>query len=1059
MNPTDPITIFAGKIQVIDKTSSRQEEVWCQVDVNAERTEKVVQAFLIDETSGDQTSITLSRIITSVNSSQLPRLLAQSPNSFNIKIKKQNENYHLTFEFNGKDYVAASEKPKKSNKKPKRTPKPQVKDITVNLFPHQHLDFLSIKDVRDLAVALKEKKQDPLLHKITQIMVTRFSGINHPNSDHIQEIVRIAEHLKPEALRTIVQSFLSQIKEEVMLTKDYLIALSDIFRTIQRANYQKTIEEAISSGQDPIEILQKNPLYQFTANDLVAALNLLKEKLDDTTLAKSKADNSALLIAQLNTYIALLELMVMAEVKGIDRKKHHEPFYDTINRFSYDGDLTVAYLAEYGKQLLTDIKDNETHLHECFRRVFHVVKAFTALLALVPKEAGFDFSAVPEAITNCFGELKKAFTFQDSPQSRFNRLIGLRQAILGKDVRCLSYFKAPILVKKPENSLASISLETAKEWHTHDPFFLKGFIEILTQVIIHYGSTQPDVGKTAFLLLEQICIDNFKNKKGPFSVEVNLSDKASQKWRSFQLFVENGHVIKLKNSYSKQIVNEILVILREVENGHPSLAMRELAKASLAKLTQIDPIQTSRQGLNSSSPKLLTNFPVDIFFDAVQEIAPWRLGIQQVRINLEVDPQLKHDRNFYLPTYAKQDSYSQQEKKLDLLIAEFLKSQNKVLLITAPMGYGKSLSVKSFAAKLWNECSSHEGYLPFFASLPGLNDPYQAIEETLGSELASIPYLKGRQVVWILDAFDELKEGNRTNLYVKNQFHQWEQAKLIVTSRDGMTPQDEKNLRPDPAISTGLQKISIVPFDQKRIPDYLNQYLDVCKKQQDPLIWTSVDEYMHNLKQHPEIGPLLERPLFLRIFADTFPQIFELSKKAQKKPQIQEQDLLDAFFCRIVERELSKFALRYRNADLSPPSKEAFLRYHLDLAKAIQALGWIRHPELRGTNAPKTQTWFSLKDPDTKIVLKEEVKKKCGDDVNIDLNQSLQAIFEQEHHKLFHRCGLIVRNKDKWGFGHEQFYEYFLTINMYGREKDVLNRLNNDEHEFGQLFARIRVYD
>ena len=76
------------------------------------------------------------------------------------------------------------------------------------------------------------------------------------------------------------------------------------------------------------------------------------------------------------------------------------------------------------------------------------------------------------------------------------------------------------------------------------------------------------------------------------------------------------------------------------------------------------------------------------------------------------------------------------------------------------------------------------------------------------------------------------------------------------------------------------------------------------------------------------------------------------------------------------------------------------------------------------------------------------------------IDKSLHEIFQIDdlQAKNKRRCALLVKNQGKFGFIHESFFNYFVSIDTLGRREKIIERLEGDAYEYADLFRGTKHY-
>ena len=200
----------------------------------------------------------------------------------------------------------------------------------------------------------------------------------------------------------------------------------------------------------------------------------------------------------------------MAKVDNIEREKFHNQFYKAIERFLYHPNLKVAYLAMYGLQIFSRVKDDETTLHAILRHGFHVVKGLYSLYKIYEgaKKIELPIRHLVQA-----GKSSKQPQLINEGKTLVYRLIFFASNDLGDNIAILGCF----LKLVEEETIKKVAAKIADEFHTHNPFFVVGLVELLKEVLNQYGAYDQEVAQQAIQLLERIGLDNSSSNRMAYS--------------------------------------------------------------------------------------------------------------------------------------------------------------------------------------------------------------------------------------------------------------------------------------------------------------------------------------------------------------------------------------------------------------------------------------------------------------------------------------------------------------------------------------------------------------
>jgi len=335
--PTSPPARFQINVKASDGKDGR-----LTLEVNAERT--AVTANIVFKGETDKKPI--ASIRTHFDSSKLPRIIAENPAAFTAQLKPSKHpagSYKLSLTYTGASLAPAASSPNSPSEQGTIAKAPPPEAIATELYPAQGLDLFSMRDGRDLLSAKRKGRFDDDMKLILKFMIDRFKALTDARSEFVTEMATIGEGADFEDQKGIIHKLIKQINEAILLSVTDLEALTQIFRAIQRAQYEKALKEAVAAGNDPQTFVRNNPLYQFVPQDFLNIMEILVAKLNDITHARSLADSSKLHVAQVEVFVTLLELMEMAKVEDVERTKRHTPYYDALDRFSFHENLTIAY--------------------------------------------------------------------------------------------------------------------------------------------------------------------------------------------------------------------------------------------------------------------------------------------------------------------------------------------------------------------------------------------------------------------------------------------------------------------------------------------------------------------------------------------------------------------------------------------------------------------------------------------------------------------------------------------------------------------------------------------
>lgn len=462
-------------------------------------------------------------------------------------------------------------------------------------------------------------------------------------------------------------------------------------------------------------------------------------------------------------------------------------------------------------------------------------------------------------------------------------------------------------------------------------------------------------------------------------------------------------------------------------------------------------IKSVRETMESAS-----SFPCTLFTKARRKVAPWFESLCNFKNSLENDPQFLQEYPYYIALTAKE---GQKSTSLQAIIENFLHTdKEKVLLVEGYLGSGKSFSMQMIASELYKKYKS-DCYFPIVISLASYatdNKTTTILEEIIQKENLGDLH-KHRKVVWILDACDEMVDKNNL-LFNSKDLMENPNFKVIVTRRIAETS-NYKCLWSQEALGDSFRQCTLEPFNSESIFNYISQYLEVCEKRKkaaDPkekpwyeTLW-NIQQYKTYINSHAQILELISNPLFLKIMTDTLPYIEQFQKENSSNNQqlIEDVDLLDAFFCCLIEREISKQSQDSLNGvslnsiptfirekfSIQTPLKTAYLNYAIQLAKDMKTY-------LEQNKLSSRSFWISLDDTATSqhfgIYFLDQLANSDPKAANVIATL---------------RRGIPLIKRDKsWGFINERFFEYFNSLSSDLTHKRLIERrLKTSAYHFGQ---------
>ncbi|MEM7361538.1 MAG: NACHT domain-containing protein [Bacteroidota bacterium] len=218
----------------------------------------------------------------------------------------------------------------------------------------------------------------------------------------------------------------------------------------------------------------------------------------------------------------------------------------------------------------------------------------------------------------------------------------------------------------------------------------------------------------------------------------------------------------------------------------------------------------------------------------------------------------------------------------------FLKQKKKCfLLLQGNSGGGKTVCGRFLEQELWKERKKSDDPIPLFISLPSVHEKgsrelIEAKFKEYGLDDPAIEKLKGKRFLFILDAFDEIKQKyyddeDFPNVFSERfRFKQWPKSKFIVTCRRNALIQGEK----ESLFGEKLYERYLVPFSSKKIDTYIERFVEKDKKQTDePKIGWEVAKYKEYLGSFLGLQEMIRDPFSLKIILKGLPKLRQTHPK------------------------------------------------------------------------------------------------------------------------------------------------------------------------------------
>ncbi|KIC72435.1 NACHT domain-containing protein [Candidatus Protochlamydia amoebophila] len=873
------------------------------------------------------------------------------------------------------------------------------KCLCLSALNSSSLSLSSLKHTKDLVKYLKqENSQDPIIVILLKKMVDAFANMQQPRSEAIEEMIDIFDKLQQNDQMRVFRSVTKHFVENPLTDQNIVKILKKILVYFQKTLYKQQVDAEEDNVVPSSKILD-----EFDANGLVTLLVILTKNL----VPQAGLKNIPSIQNRLRALVALLETMIIQDVKGVDKDVYLNA-YKAINHIAKSkdlkNDLEMDYLARYGKNSFLQIPDDTTvgdTVKSTLSRTFYLLRGFAKIADSVsifePWHVASSFDAVED--------FKKALTFRGPSFSKwfskkqwYTSLLALRFTLFKKPEK---FFDELDKLNTLEKSFSKKAIRVF-----HHPLFLIGFVNLLKEVL-HIPTHAPRdlaLKKVAIQLLQRIYQDNTIEEETNFPISFKLKPDEQ---RNQLLEIVKGYLLACKTHVDPEVS-------RVTEESLKALNLQDVVFFPTSK-------------------------PQNELFDQAVKQIPILEALKQMSKQLEKDDQLKKESVYYISPNVQEDEGFSDSFPLKKALKGFLEAKNTpVLYLEGDGGAGKTLTMKVLANELLRNYS-RTSYFPFYTYLGSLKNPLEKIiKETFKlHEMTSdqINELKERNVVFICDAVDEINplklpsETKNMNMYEANNFAEKDIAKVIFVSKKGLN--DAKRFEP---VGKTIQKLILTPFNEQQIFDYLEKFAQERQKEENNLFstWTA-EKYRETFKklQDSELWKLITNPFRLHVIVEVLPLIVESRSdmkieeifRQQTKGEI-EQHFFDIFACVQAYRSSLKekrFPIR---------SKE-FLKYSAQLAAVMQTNGI-----------------FSI--PLQSIVEQQEGVKDLSNSStstkeDIALQEIIQKFFNKSQEKFYKEC-LVLKNQGEWAFMHGDYQLYFSQFGtFFGRAKrldEIYNKYN-----------------
>ncbi|KAF9363722.1 hypothetical protein BGX34_003450 [Mortierella sp. NVP85] len=706
---------------------------------------------------------------------------------------------------------------------------------------------------------------------------------------------------EPERLKALATDVIRAFKSDELKDANTLAEVVYLANVLNKGDFRYLLKE-LYSGVDQSGLLDVHQLKgiahlvrgadpeNLDIDDLVKVLELLSTRLRNTH-QQSTSYTYELTLAVSH----VLDAMIDAKVKNLDREKIHEPLSAYLKVLKDSPDAYLVYQAAYAYQALACVPDDESLWQGALRRTGKIVLGVSGLVSAVKE---LDLDKFISGLGNIQQGLKGASEVVDTVKGAYDKATSLIKSGRGF-YECLK---------------EGFSVKRKFAWYSA----LRG-----ADTLIREGQ----FGKFRKLVCEAPCRSDAAFQWGVCQrlgeVAANSMWEAEARQNAIEFLGEIYRNDKVwgEQEHVKQWILSILMQLSSVSSSE-----MQFTKTLLEDLGEDGDLMKQAfyrkcltDGPGKHSLKVALHPTGSLLLDRVQQRPDVDKSLRQLRRR-----RLKNRGNVvYILPQAKGSLHAHEDAEFPLLeeVYKFLAGKQCVFLLLGDSGVGKSTFNRELECYLWESYKRNDP-IPLHINLPTIERPeHDMIAKQLRKCEFTEPQIRElkrhRRFTLICDGYDESQQTH--NLYTSNRLNQpgeWS-AKMIISCRSEYLGVDYRDRfqpgdRNHPSESMLLQAV-IAPFSTNQVQEYITQYVSIHKP-----LW-EVNQYKEALELIPSLKELVKNPFLMSLSLDVLPRMVDPGNDLSAT-RVTRMALYDQF----IEHWLERGKKRLGEKNLSPQARAAY---------------------------------------------------------------------------------------------------------------------------------------